>query len=155
MITGEELFSEIIPDDNSLEQNLLHLYQPFEVNVLHGQSGMQMSLSPWQQCTDDLHYFVQPSHIVSINSLDEYNTQIYGAMVVNTELKHIQEDIRKSVRMGTISFKEIDDHLKETLGSLIKSGAKYKVPMPDLDTVKRDFYTFLMGLYDNDKSVTH
>jgi len=155
MITGEELFAELIPDESNLDKNFITLYQPFEAKVFQGENRMQMMLSPWQVFTDDLTYLVQAHHVVSINSLDERNTKIYGSMVVNTELKIIQNEVSHEVQLGTITSKRIDNALKETLMVLMKSGMKYNLPMPELNQVKHDFYTFLMGQYEDVATITH
>lgn len=157
LATGEEIFAELMLDDDeqALDQNFLKLYQPYQVRVFNNSGKMNMMLSPWQVFSDDMIYLVRASHVVSINSLDEQHTQVYGAMVTNRELQIIQNEIASAAKMNTITKNQIDNSLKETLGVLMKSGIKYHIPMPELEEVKHDFYTFLMGQYENEVAVTH
>ena len=155
MITGEELFAELIHDDAVESQNLIKLYQPYQAKVIPMEGRTNMMLSPWQVFTDDLTYFVQGDHIVSINTLDERHRNIYGSMVVNTELKMIQNDLAEQVRTGSITSKLIDDALRDTYMVLMKSGIKYNLPLPEKEQVHTDFYTFLMGQYEDKLTVTH
>jgi len=155
MITGEEIFAELIHDEAVENQNLLKLYQPYEAKVMNINGQMNMMLSPWQVFTDDLTYFVQGDHVVSINTLDERHRNIYGSMVTNVELKIIQNEVSVAAKNGTITAAEIDNALRDTYMVLMKSGIKYNIPLPEKDQVKDDFYTFLMGQYEDDLKVTH
>jgi len=155
MITGEEIFAELIHDEVVENQNLLKLYQPYEAKVMNINGQMNMMLSPWQVFTDDLTYFVQGDHVVSINTLDERHRNIYGSMVTNVELKIIQNEVSVAAKNGTITAAEIDNALRDTYMVLMKSGIKYNIPLPEKDQVKDDFYTFLMGQYEDDLKVTH
>ena len=149
MSNGDELFAELIHDPAVEDQNLIKLYQPCKVQV----KATNMMLSPWGLFTDDLFYFVQADHVVSINTLDDQHKQIYGAMLINNELKTIQSDLSHKVKTGLITSDKIDDALKDTLMVLMKGGLKYNVPLPSRERVENDFYIFLMGQYPNDTEV--
>ena len=155
LTSGEDIFAELIDDDKLLDQNFVKLYQPYEARVMNMDGRMNMMLSPWQVFTDDLTYIIQADHVMSINSLDKHHTQIYGAMVMNTELKIIQQELSYEAKLRTLTKDQIDNSLKETLAVVMNAGAKYFVPMPELDQVKTDFYSFLMAQYEEELPVTH
>ena len=154
--SGDEIFAELIHDEETENRNLIKLYQPYQVKVFRAdEKGTKMMLSPWQLFTDDLIFFVQADHITCINTLDNHHKQVYGSMVVNSELKNIQNELAHVVKTGTITSADIDDALKATYMVLMKSGIKYSLPLPEKDKVKTDFYTFLMGQYEDKTEVTH
>lgn len=156
LTTGDELFAELMLDDEAaLEQNFVKVYQPYSVKVFNREGRTNLMLSPWQLFSDDMTFMIQANHIVSINSLDDQHSQVYGSMVANTELKIIQGEIAHAAKLGVLTAKQIENSLKETLGILMKSGVKYNLQLPELNQVKNDYYTFLMGQYENDLTVIH
>lgn len=154
-VGGEDIFAELLEDDESKAKGIMKLYQPYVVKVLNTPEGMRMILSPWQLFTDDMVYYMNAEHVLSINSIDDHHLRMYGAMVSNSELKMIQSEMAKEVRNGTITGTYIEDALKSTFIVIMKSGLKYGIPMPEKEQVKTDFYSFLMGQYDNDLTVLH
>lgn len=156
LTSGDDLFAELmVNDEESLDQNFLKVYQPYQARVMNREGRVNLMLSPWQLFSDDMIFLIQASHVISINSLDDQHTQLYGTKVTNTELKLLQNDLAEAAKLGTITAKQIEEGLKDTLGILMKSGIRYNIQLPDLDQVKNDFYTFLMGQYKDELKVTH
>lgn len=153
--TGEDIFTELLDDEVSKQKGLMALYQPYVVKIVNMRDNVQMILSPWQIFTDDSIYYLSIDHVMTINSIDDHHLQLYGAMVSNAELKIIQNELAKEVRNNTVTAKFIEDSLKATFMVIMKSGIKYGIPMPEKEQVKTDFYTFLMGQYENNFTALH
>jgi hypothetical protein len=157
LLTGEELFTELIADDNdpTVEKaDLVKVYRPYSVKVVQMQDGMtQFAMKPWVVYSDDLYYYIPAHSIVSISKLDSYHSKLFGSTLLQNEINDIRSKLLPEAKAGIIPSVKFQTSLELVLQTYMKYGIRYSLPIPTLKEVKRAFHEFILTVHDTPEEI--
>ena len=109
LVSGEELISEIIIDDNE-DNPFIILQTPLKVETVHRGPTGYMKLVPWMSVPDDDIFFIKPDKVITMTELPADHEMVDAYLHYNLQKEFYSEGDKKvkvSKKMGYVS--SVDD----------------------------------------------
>ena len=113
LVSGEELLSLVMPDDNDGDPVLI-LQNPVTIKTVQSQTGVVLKIKPWMELSDDDFYIIRLDKVITMTETkDTRLIEIYNQYILdNNSMSSYSStgEVKPSTRMGYIST--VDDARK-------------------------------------------